>query len=496
MSRVSEELLSQISSNFTATRESHAPYAGALQRGVRPGTIDPGSVLLLKWWINPTVVVFTLIASTVLSGGAMSTAYVALMLVAGLLTAQLVRPPNFDKWIADPASAHKSVLRTLSEWTTVVAILFGISMAMKIEHLFSHEIITTWVIATGVNLAAAHWASARVARWISASAESSQRHIVVGINDVGVEFVRRMQNRACTSQFMGYFDFRDAKRLSGSAVSQLKGHASEVAQYVRDHGIHSVYIAVPISNAARIQELLGALRDTTASVYFVPDMFSFDVVQPRFVDINGMPALSVTETPFQGMCGVRKRVLDAVLALLAIAVLSPVLLLIVIAVRLSSPGPIIFKQKRYGLNGEEIVVFKFRSMRVCENGSNVVQATRGDKRLTPIGTFLRKTSLDELPQIFNVLFGTMSFVGPRPHAVAHNEQYRKIISGYMIRHKVRPGITGWAQVHGLRGETDTLDKMEQRVRYDLEYLRHWSLWLDVKIIFKTLWMVLKRENAY
>ena len=495
MSRVSEELIGQLSSSLSTAR-NHVAHSRAHQRGVRPGTLDPGSVVVLKSWINPVVVALTLAISIVFCAQPFSTAYFALMLVASLLTAQLVRPPNLDKWIADPQSAHKSVLRTLSEWCTVVAVLLGISVALKTEEIFSHEVITVWVIATGVNLAVAHWGSAWLARWISLSADMAQRHIVIGINDVGVEFVRRMQSRACASQFMGYFDFRDAKRLSGSAVSQLKGHASEVAQYVRDHGIHSVYLAVPISNAARIQELLAALRDTTASVYFIPDMFSFDLVQPRLVDINGMPALSVTETPLQGMCGVRKRVFDIAMALFAIAVLSPLLLLIALAVRLSSPGPVIFKQKRYGLNGDQIVVFKFRSMTVCENGGQVTQATRGDKRLTSIGAFLRKSSLDELPQIFNVLFGTMSFVGPRPHAIAHNEQYRKIISGYMLRHKVRPGITGWAQVHGFRGETDTLDKMEQRVRYDLEYLRHWSLWLDAKILFKTLGMVVKRENAY
>ena len=496
MSRASDELLRPMPPQFSTARDASTPLATALAGGVRPGTLDPGSVLLLKSWINPVVVVFTLIASVVLAHQPMSTGYLALMLVAGLMTAQLVRPPNFDRWIADPQSAPRSVLRTLSEWTTVVAILFGLSVAMNLEHAFSSEVITTWVIATGVNLAGAHWASVRLARWMSASAYTGHRHIVVGVNEVGVEFVRRMQKRACASQFMGYFDFRDVTRLSGAGLSQLKGHVSEVAQYVRDHGIHSVYLAVPISNASRIQELLTALRDTTASVYFIPDMFSFDVVQPRLLDINGMPALSVTETPFQGLCGVRKRVLDVVLALMAIVLLGPVLIAIALAVRVTSRGPVIFKQKRYGLNGQQIVVFKFRSMTVCENEGNVVQATRGDKRITPIGAFLRKTSLDELPQIFNVLFGTMSFVGPRPHAVAHNEQYRKIISGYMIRHKVRPGITGWAQVHGFRGETDTLDKMEQRVRYDLEYLRRWSLWLDVTIIFKTLWLVLKRDNAY
>jgi putative colanic acid biosynthesis UDP-glucose lipid carrier transferase len=157
---------------------------------------------------------------------------------------------------------------------------------------------------------------------------------------------------------------------------------------------------------------------------------------------------------------------------------------------------VLFKQRRYGLNGEEIVVYKFRSMTVCEDGATVVQAQQGDLRFTRVGRFLRRTSMDELPQLFNVLEGKMSFIGPRPHAVAHNELYRKLISGYMIRHKVRPGISGWAQIHGLRGETTNVEQMRLRVQYDLEYLRHWSMWLDVKILLKTAVIVLRGRNAY
>jgi putative colanic acid biosynthesis UDP-glucose lipid carrier transferase len=157
---------------------------------------------------------------------------------------------------------------------------------------------------------------------------------------------------------------------------------------------------------------------------------------------------------------------------------------------------VIFRQRRYGLYGEEIIVYKFRSMRVTEDGAVVRQATARDPRITGIGAFLRRTSLDELPQFINVLQGSMSIVGPRPHAVAHNEQYRKLIKGYMLRHKVKPGITGWAQVNGLRGETETLEKMEARIRYDLDYLRHWSLWLDLWIILRTVKVVLNRQNAY
>jgi putative colanic acid biosynthesis UDP-glucose lipid carrier transferase len=196
------------------------------------------------------------------------------------------------------------------------------------------------------------------------------------------------------------------------------------------------------------------------------------------------------------MDAVLKRVTDIVLATLALLVLAPLMLMISVAVKLTSAGPVLFRQRRYGLNGEEIIVLKFRSMTVCEDDDVVAQATKQDPRVTALGRLLRRTSLDELPQLLNVLEGKMSVVGPRPHAVTHNEQYRKLISGYMIRHKVRPGITGLAQVNGLRGETDTVEKMRERVKYDLEYLSHWTPWLDVKIVLKTIWVLARDRNAY
>jgi putative colanic acid biosynthesis UDP-glucose lipid carrier transferase len=196
------------------------------------------------------------------------------------------------------------------------------------------------------------------------------------------------------------------------------------------------------------------------------------------------------------MDAVHKRVTDIAFAGVALILLAPLMLLVAAAVKLTSPGPVLFRQRRYGLNGEEIMVYKFRSMTVCEDGAVVTQARKNDQRVTPLGRILRATSLDELPQLLNVLEGKMSVVGPRPHAVAHNELYRKLISGYMIRHKVRPGITGLAQVHGLRGETETIEKMRERVRFDLEYLSHWSPWLDLKIIVKTIWVMARDKNAY
>jgi putative colanic acid biosynthesis UDP-glucose lipid carrier transferase len=242
--------------------------------------------------------------------------------------------------------------------------------------------------------------------------------------------------------------------------------------------------------------LLDDLRDTTASIYFVPDLFVTDLIQGRIASINGMPAVAVCETPFTGMDGVIKRVSDVVLSLLILALIAPLMLAIAIGVKRSSPGPILFKQRRYGADGKEILVYKFRSMSVCEDGDRIVQATRNDQRVTRLGGFLRRSSLDELPQFINVLQGRMSIVGPRPHAVAHNELYRKLVNGYMVRHKVKPGITGWAQVNGYRGETDTVDKMQKRIEYDLDYLRNWSLGMDLWIILKTVGVVLKDRHAY
>lgn len=252
-----------------------------------------------------------------------------------------------------------------------------------------------------------------------------------------------------------------------------------------------------MTSQPRIIKLLDELKDTTTSIYFLPDVFLTDLIQGRMGQVDGIPVVAVCETPFTGIDGIIKRLADIGFSALMIILLSPLLIAISIAVKLTSPGPVIFKQRRYGLDGKDILIYKFRSMTTCDNGDKIVQATKQDSRITPLGKFLRKTSLDELPQFFNVLQGRMSIVGPRPHAVAHNELYRKLIKGYMIRHKVKPGITGWAQVNGLRGETDTLDKMQARIEHDIDYLRNWSPRLDVYILFKTVWVLAKgQDGAY
>jgi len=267
-------------------------------------------------------------------------------------------------------------------------------------------------------------------------------------------------------------------------------------EYVKKHHIDVIYLSLPMASQQRILSLLDALRDTTCSIYFVPDTFVTDLIQGRMDSVGGIPVVAVCETPFTGLNRVIKRGTDIVLSLLILTLISPLLVVIALGIKLTSPGPAIFRQRRYGLDGNEITVYKFRSMTVMDDGETIQQAQKDDPRVTRIGALLRRMSLDELPQFFNVLQGRMSIVGPRPHAIAHNEMYRKLIKGYMLRHKVPPGITGWAQINGFRGETDTLEKMKGRIDHDLEYLRNWSLRLDLYIIAKTVWVVLKGQHAH
>jgi putative colanic acid biosynthesis UDP-glucose lipid carrier transferase len=294
----------------------------------------------------------------------------------------------------------------------------------------------------------------------------------------------------------GFFDDRGSDRLGIQDDAKLVGGLGDVAKFVKDHGIDVIFVALPIRHVKRVMNLLDDLRDTTASIYYVPDIFVFDLIQARSGEIHGIPVVAMCETPFYGYRGVVKRVSDILLSTIILLGMTPVFVVIAVMVKISSPGPVIFKQRRYGLDGCEIAVYKFRTMKVTEDGAQIRQASKFDDRITPIGRFLRRSSLDELPQIINVLQGRMSLVGPRPHAVAHNEEYRKLIKGYMVRHKVLPGITGLAQVNGCRGETSQLADMQARVNYDLDYLRRWTPMLDIKILFMTVIKVFRDEKAY
>ncbi len=384
-----------------------------------------------------------------------------------------------------------------SSWLGLLAILVLCGYATRSLQLYRPEIMLWWALVTPVLQWLAVFGGRAELRRLAAQPENRRVAVVVGAGALGVKVARAFQARGDNGlSFLGYFDDRGDDRVDAATLGQRLGKLLEVAPFVRERGVHEVYVTLPLGSQPRIVELLEQVQGTTASVFFVPDVFGISIIQGRLQDMNGVPVVGLCETPFTGTNQLVKRVSDLVLASLILILISPVLLLIAIGVRLSSPGPALFRQRRNGLDGGEIVVYKFRSMRTQDDGAVVRQATKDDPRITRFGAFLRRTSLDELPQFVNVLQGRMSIVGPRPHAVAHNEQYRQLIKAYMVRHKVKPGITGWAQVNGHRGETDTIDKMQARVEYDLEYLRNWTLGLDLQIIARTIKLVFFDRHAY
>ena len=274
---------------------------------------------------------------------------------------------------------------------------------------------------------------------------------------------------------------------------------NRLADRITESGAQEVWLCMSITCSNDIRDFMYALRNHTVEVRFIPDFGHIDMqlLNHRVSEVAGLYSIDLSVSPISGVARFVKRLEDLLIGSAICLLILPVCLLIALAIKLTSPGPILFKQYRTGVNGKRFKVYKFRSMKIHQEAAGTVtQATKGDSRITPIGNFLRKTSLDELPQFFNVIQGRMSIVGPRPHALAHNEYYKDLVESYMRRHKVKPGITGWAQVNGFRGETDTLDKMEKRVRYDLWYIDNWSLWLDLKIIFLTIFKGFINKNAY
>ncbi|UUO08363.1 undecaprenyl-phosphate glucose phosphotransferase [Blastopirellula sp. J2-11] len=322
---------------------------------------------------------------------------------------------------------------------------------------------------------------------------------IVGVNPLGIQLAANIRDTPDLGlRFVGFFDDRPQSRLPSipASLGTQVGDIADLIERSRSGDIDRIYITFPMRAEDRIRKVLAQLSDSTVSVYIVPDFFVFELLHSRWTDIRGLPVVSVFENPLYGVDGLMKRTTDLVLGSLLLMLCALPMLAIALAIKLTSPGPVFFHQRRYGLDGREFFVWKFRTMNVCEDGPVVTQATKDDKRVTAIGSFMRRTSLDELPQLFNVMYGNMSLVGPRPHATAHNEEYRKVIQGYMLRHKIKPGITGLAQVRGWRGETDTLEKMERRIECDHEYIRTWSIWSDIRILLQTISVVLLKKNAY
>ena len=389
------------------------------------------------------------------------------------------------------------VLDVFLNWAWFAGLLFLTGFATGYLREFSQKALLAWVWLAPLSELGG-WLLLRTFAPILLRLQGPvQRALIVGVNEQGVALANQIAlSPYCRIQVCGFADSRSTERITAKTPHSVLGKISDLTHLIKSHNIQQIYLSLPMASQPRILQVLDELKDTTASIYFVPDMFITDLIQGHTAAVCGVPVISVCESPFAGINGAIKRLSDIVFSVFILSLVLPIMVVVSIAVKLSSPGPIIFKQRRYGQDGKEIVVYKFRSMRVTEDSGVIQQAQKHDSRVTPLGALLRRTSIDELPQFVNVLQGRMSIVGPRPHAIAHNELYRKLIKGYMVRHKVKPGITGWAQVNGLRGETATLEKMQGRIDYDLDYLRNWSLQLDIHIIFKTIRLVLKDQKAY
>jgi len=444
---------------------------------------------LVRMLLESLASVGVLAASAWYFGESFSGPYIILALLVFSLTFPGQAPRG-----TSPAAIAREVL---AGWILILGLLLMLGWATHTVGSFDERVMITWAVVTPIAIFFAHMAMPAVLPRLLAAEGMNRVAVIAGAGALGHKLAERIRTTPYLGvQVAGYFDDRSSERLEGVNGDEILGNVEELAEFVKKNHVDLIYLTLPLASQPRIMKLLDELRDTTASVYFIPDIFLFDLIQGRMDTIGGLPVLAVCETPFFGMNAMVKRLTDIVLTTLILIGIAPILAAIALGVKVTSPGPILFRQRRYGLDGREILVYKFRSMTVAEDGAVVKQATRNDQRVTPFGGFLRRTSLDELPQFINVLQGRMSIVGPRPHAVAHNEQYRKLIKSYMIRHKVRPGITGWAQVNGLRGETETVDKMQARIEYDLDYLRHWSLKLDFHIIWKTIFVVFQKQNAY
>lgn len=453
-------------------------------------TIERSGLLnLVEAFLDPLTIIFSLFILVLLKESELTPPYLILSLLIFAISfpgeAQLNMP------------MLSKIRHIYFDWAIKVGLLAFFGYASRYLEFFDFDVLLTWLWLAPTSQVATHILARKIAPAILKIQGETRYAIIAGITEQSVELAARFKDDPYSNtHILGFFDDRTEERVQHEFLCRKLGTLSDLPKFVNENKVPLIYLSLPMSTQPRILSLLDKLRDTTASIYFVPDIFVTDLIQGRLSTAAGLPVVAVCESPFTGFNGVIKRISDIVLSTLILCLILPIMLIIALGIKFSSPGPIIFKQRRYGLDGRDIVVYKFRSMTVCDDGDKILQAQKSDRRITPLGAFLRKTSLDELPQFINVIQGRMSIVGPRPHAVAHNEEYRKLIKGYMVRHKVKPGITGWAQVNGYRGETEVLDKMAKRIDHDLDYLRNWSLRLDLYIIIKTVLIVLKDRHAY
>lgn len=426
-----------------------------------------------------------------------SSSYLSAIAIGLLLTTIVFS--SFNIYASVRGEGFIKHMMTLLQAVCVMGLMMaGLSFFTKSGAGFSRIWFITWIGLAYFLLILFRCSLLLFLRFMRARGLNERRVVILGAGELGIKFANTVQQALWTGfSIVSFMDDNASKKPAHIHSIPVIQTPAQLSEYLDAEAIDEIWLALPLRAEARVKEILFELRHHTITTRFVLDIFGLDLLNHSITDVAGFPVLNIRSSPMTGVNRLIKAIEDRVIAAIIIVFITPLLILLACGVKLSSKGPVFFKQKRLGWDGRIINVYKFRTMHQhVEDVGQVTQATFSDARVTAYGKFLRRTSLDELPQFINVLQGRMSIVGPRPHALAHNEIYKKSIDTYMQRHHVKPGITGWAQINGWRGETDTLAKMQKRVEYDLFYINNWSLGFDLKIIFLTLFKGFYSRNAY
>ncbi|HBX57835.1 undecaprenyl-phosphate glucose phosphotransferase [Pseudomonas sp. UBA2684] len=470
--------------NSLLARPGFVEYFVAVMRIVHGFTAALPGLLLLLWLSDEP---------------GLTQSYSAVLLFFGVLTVMM-----FQALGVYSEEIFSNLLRfrmMFFAWSAAFCLLLFMHQALAMFSFMEWRYLTLWFVASLVAFGGERLFLLALFRYWMRSGQFLQSAVILGGTENGVrlaEFISR--NGDIRSGLIGFIDDRIGRMPDTLADLPLLGNSGDLERLIRKERVTQVLVALPWSAENRIGQIVLELRKLPVNVLLVPDMLAFRHARNRITEVGGLPMFNVSERPLDGWSPLIKRIEDLLLATLALLPALPVMLLVALAIKLDSPGPVLFRQKRYGYNNRLIEVFKFRSMYCHQSDANAErQTTRDDDRITPVGRFIRKTSLDELPQLFNVLLGSMSMVGPRPHATATKAAgilFEDAVKEYTARHRVKPGITGWAQVNGFRGETNTLEKIEKRVEYDLQYIENWSVWFDLYVLFRTIPAVLLTREAY
>lgn len=383
-------------------------------------------------------------------------------------------------------------------FVVVMLLLAATAFIMKTGEYYSREWFLLWHLYAIVTLLLVRIILLNVLYVIRKRGLNRKKIIIIGSGKLAAALVATIKKSLWSGfEIAAVFEHHLDTTIADVSGIQIQSMPMDVGNYIRQNNIAEVWLVLSLWDRKDANDLLHKLNYNVVTLRYFPDVVGLNVLDHSMTEILGFPVINIIASPMTGTNRLVKALEDRMLSFLILLLISPIMLIIALLVKLSSPGPILYRQLRHGWDGKPIYVYKFRTMHVHNEPHGVVtQATSHDPRITKIGKLLRHTSLDELPQFINVLQGRMSIVGPRPHAIEHNEYYKNLITSYMLRHHVKPGITGWAQINGWRGETDTLEKMQKRIEHDLYYINHWSLWFDIKIIFLTLLKGFVDKNAY